>query len=205
LPLSCKILIVYSELHFDSFGGIRVQRFQTPAVIPGSRRSKISSLKEAEMKTAEDILKEKDREMVCVSSDSTVRKALNLMTTHRIGAILVKTNDEIAGIWTERDLLHNINIPEFNPDTDRIGDYMTSPLHSAAHNTSILKIKEMFLGLFIRHILVEKDGEYIGMLSIGDVLRASLMEQDRQIKELNAIASWEYYENWGWDRRKKKK
>jgi len=57
-------------------------------------------------------------------------------------------------------------------------------------------------GLFIRHIIVEKNGRYIGLLSIGDVLRASLMEQDLQIKELNAMASWEYYENWGWDRKR---
>jgi signal-transduction protein with cAMP-binding, CBS, and nucleotidyltransferase domain len=80
---------------------------------------------------------------------------------------------------------------------------MTTPLYTAAYSTSILKIKEMFLGLFIRHILVEKDGVYIGLLSIGDVLRASLIEQDRQIKSLNKIASWEYYENWRWHHKKR--
>lgn len=61
----------------------------------------------------------------------------------------------------------------------------------------------MFLGLFIRQILVEKDGDYIGLLSIGDVLRAGLVAQDLQNKELNAIGSWEHYEYWGWPRRKK--
>ena len=55
----------------------------------------------------------------------------------------------------------------------------------------------------MRHILVEREGNYIGILSIGDVVRASLLEKDRQIKELNALASWEYYENWGWDRKKR--
>jgi len=43
----------------------------------------------------------------------------------------------------------------------------------------------MFLGLFIRHILVEKDGDYIGLLSIGDVLRASLVAKDLQISPLD--------------------
>ncbi len=155
------------------------------------------------MITAEEILKEKNREMVCVSSDRTVRDAVRIMNDHKIGAILIKKEEQIVGIWTERDLLYNINLPGFNPDTDLIGDYMTTGLHKTAHDTSILKIKEMFLGLFIRHILVEKDGIYIGLLSIGDVLRASLIEQDRQIKSLNKIASWEYYENWGWHRKKK--
>jgi len=61
----------------------------------------------------------------------------------------------------------------------------------------------MFLGLFIRHIPVEKDGDDIGLLCIGDVLRAGLFAQDLQIKELNAIGSWEYCENWRWPRKKK--
>ena len=155
------------------------------------------------MKTAGEILKEKNREMVCISSDKTIRDAVRLMNDNNIGAILVKEKDQIVGIWTERDLLHNMNLPEFNPDTDIIGDHMTTSLHKAAHDTSILKINEMFLGLFIRHILVEKDGIYIGVLSIGDVLRATLIEQDRHIKSLNKIAGWEYYENWGWPRNKK--
>ena len=155
------------------------------------------------MKTAGEILKEKKREMVCISSDKTIRDAIRLMNDNNIGAILVKEKDQIVGIWTERDLLHNMNLPEFNPDTDLIGDHMTTGLHKISNDTSILRINEMFLGLFIRHILVEKDGIYIGVLSIGDVLRASLIEQDRQIKSLNKIASWEYYENWGWPRNKK--
>jgi len=155
------------------------------------------------MKTAGEILKEKKREMVCISSDKTIRDAIRLMNDNNIGAILVKEKDQIVGIWTERDLLHNMNLPEFNPDTDLIGDHMTTGLHKISNDTSILKINEMFLGLFIRHILVEKDGIYIGVLSIGDVLRASLIEQDRHIKSLNKIAGWEYYENWGWPRNKK--
>jgi len=155
------------------------------------------------MKTAGEILKEKKREMVCISSDKTIRDAIRLMNDNNIGAILVKKKDQIVGIWTERDLLHNMNLPEFNPDTDLIGDHMTTGLHKISNDTSILKINEMFLGLFIRHILVEKDGIYIGVLSIGDVLRASLIEQDRHIKSLNKIAGWEYYENWGWDRKRR--
>jgi signal-transduction protein with cAMP-binding, CBS, and nucleotidyltransferase domain len=154
------------------------------------------------MKTAGEILKEKNREMVCISFDKTIRDAVQLMNDNNIGAILVKKNDQIVGIWTERDLLHNMNLPEFNPGTDLIDDYMTTGLYTAEHDTSILKINEMFLGLFIRHILIVKDGNYIGLLSIGDVLRATLIEQDRQIKSLNKIADWQYYENWGWDRKR---
>ncbi len=72
------------------------------------------------MKTAGEILKEKNREMVCISSDKTIRDAIRFMNDNNIGAILVKEKDQIVGIWTERDLLHNMNLPEFNPDTDLI-------------------------------------------------------------------------------------
>jgi CBS domain-containing protein len=49
----------------------------------------------------------------------------------------------------------------------------------------------MLLGLYLRHIPVQKEGRFIGMVSIGDVLRASLLEKDHQINELNSLASWQ--------------
>ena len=154
------------------------------------------------MKTAEDIVREKRRSMVSISADRTIREALQEMNTHRIGAILVCDGGRIIGIWTERDLLKNAATAGFNPDTDRVGDFMTAPVRSVPHDTPLVKLKEMFLGLFIRHLLVDRDGEFIGLLSIGDVLRASLIEDDRHIKELNAVPEWEYYENWGLEREK---
>ena len=80
---------------------------------------------------------------------------------------------------------------------------MSSPLHCAAHDMTLLKLNEKFLGLFIRHLMIEKDGRQVGLISIGDVMRASMLEKDKQIRELNEIASWEYYEDWGWDRKKR--
>ena len=155
------------------------------------------------MNTAEDIVNDKNQQILTVSFDDTVQKACEFMVKNKIGAVLVEKDEEYVGVWTERDLLHNVALPEFDPDTALIGDYMTTPIHTTPHDTPILKINEMFLGLFIRHILIEKNGDHIGLLSIGDVLRASLIEQDRQIKSLNKIASWEYYENWGWHRKKR--
>lgn len=154
------------------------------------------------MKTAEDIVLDKKRELVFVSMDQTIMHTLDLMVKYRIGAVLVKKGDDIVGIWTERDFLRNSLQPGFNPHTACVGDYMSSPLHSAPHDATITTLEEMFLGLFVRHIPITKEGLFIGMVSIGDVLRANMLEKDRQIKELNSMASWQYYENWGWDRKK---
>jgi len=149
------------------------------------------------MKTAQDIIKEKKApKMVTISEDTTIYDAIAYMVENKIGAMLISNGDDIKGIWTERDYLRNTMEPGFNPKTARIGDYMNTDLISAPHDTTIIKLQEKFLGLFIRHILIKKKNIYIGMLSVGDVIRASLLAKDNEIKDLNKIASWEYYENW---------
>ena len=154
------------------------------------------------MKTAEDIVKDKKTDIVSISYDQTVQSACQLMADKKIGAILVKKGNDYVGIWTERDLLRNIATSGFESEKAQIGDYMTTRLHSVSHDTAIHKIEEMFLGLFVRHLPVEKDGETIGMISIGDVLRAGLLQKEQQFKDLNAFVNWDYYENWKWGRKK---
>ena len=157
------------------------------------------------MKTAEDILKEKQRDMVWIAKDKSVFEAVQMMVDNTIGAVLVKEGDRFVGIFSERDLLHKSADPDFDLRQARVADYMSSPLLSAPHDMPMIRLTEKFLGLFIRHLMIEKEGRQIGMLSIGDILRATLLEQDRQIKELNAVPTWEYYDDWGWDRKKRTK
>ncbi len=155
------------------------------------------------MKTAEDIVKANNREMVCIDGDKRVIDAVRSMADNRIGTILIKGEKQMIGIFSERDLLHISAAPDFDLKTARVSDHMSTPLRTAPHDTPVLNLKEMFIGLFIRHIVIEKEGRQIGLLSIGDVMRASLLEQDKKMKELNTMASWEYYENWGWDHKRR--
>jgi signal-transduction protein with cAMP-binding, CBS, and nucleotidyltransferase domain len=155
------------------------------------------------MKTAGDILNDKKRDMVTVRPEQTIREALECMQLNRIGAVLVKRADKIVGIWTERDLARDILKRGFDIETAKVGDHMTTRLYTAPDDTPLLKLQEMFLGLFIRHILITQRRKTIGLLSIGDVMRAILLDKDTQIRDLTAMASWEYYENWGWDRKLK--
>ena len=154
------------------------------------------------MKTAEEIILDKNNEIVSVAKTQTVAEAIDLMNKNKIGAILVKEGDDMIGIWTERDYLRGSSNPAFDPKQATVGEHMTSPLHFASHDATLTQLEEMFLGLYLRHIPVKKDNKFLGMVSIGDVLRANLLAKDRQIKELNSMASWQYYENWGWDRQK---
>lgn len=156
------------------------------------------------MKTAEDILKDKSGgQKIGVSPRHTIAEAIRTMNAANVGAVLIEDGDDVVGIWTERDLLRSMGTPGFDPRTAVIGDYMKTRLHCAAHDTPLLQLEEMFLGLFIRHIVIKKEGNFAGLLSIGDVLRASLLEKAAELKKLNKIASWNYYENWGWDRKRR--
>jgi signal-transduction protein with cAMP-binding, CBS, and nucleotidyltransferase domain len=148
------------------------------------------------MNNAEEIVKDKKREIVFIPHNESILRACQVMVENKIGALLVEQNNKFVGIWTERDLLRNITTPGFDPQTARVGDYMTAPLHSAPHTTRLHKLEELFLGLFVRHILVEKQGEIIGMVSIGDVLRANLLEKDERFRTCNEFVTWEHYEKW---------
>jgi len=156
------------------------------------------------MKTAEDIIKDKPGGIISISWDQSVQQACREMAQKKIGAILVQKDNKYVGIWTERDLLRKMTEEDFDPATAIIGDHMSSPLRTAPHSTRIYKLGDMFLGLFLRHLPIEKDGKFIGMLSIGDVLRASLLEKDRQFKDINDFVSWDFYENWKVGRKKLK-
>jgi CBS domain-containing protein len=153
------------------------------------------------MKTAADILADKAGSLVSVPLHTTILEAMQVMTAKKIGALLIKKEGHIVGIWTERDYFRNSIEPGFDPKTALIGDYMTTKLISVPPETPLAKLQDMFLGLFIRHLLIKNGEDYVGLLSMGDVMRALLLEKDREIKTLNKMASWEYYENWGWQRK----
>ena len=155
------------------------------------------------MNSAEEIVKDKKREIVSISHDESIFKACQVIVKNKIGAIVVKKNDDLVGIYTDRDLIRNIATPGFDPETSRVGDYMTTPLQTVAHTTQLHKLEEMFLGLFVRHLLVEKEGEYIGIISIGDILRANLLEKDKNFQKCNALVTWEHYEEWKLGRSKR--
>ena len=150
------------------------------------------------MKTAENIILEKNREIISVSTDTKLIDALQKMIQHRVGAILVTSQGAIVGIWTERDLMYNTVQPQFDPHVAVIKDYMISNLISAPHTDSVYHLMDKFLGLRISHLLIEKEGKTIGLLSVGDVMKACLHEKTSELTQLNTVCSWNYYEEWKW-------
>ncbi|MBT8148154.1 MAG: CBS domain-containing protein [Gammaproteobacteria bacterium] len=147
-------------------------------------------------RTAKDILEEKGGHMVTISTDATVYQAVTLMTQNRVGSVVVTEDEKIVGIYTERDLMFQVLEEGFDPRTARIKDHMSENLISAAVDDQAFELYDKFLGRRIRHLLVEEGGDYIGLLSVGDVMKANLQQKVEELEELNHMVSLEYYENW---------
>jgi signal-transduction protein with cAMP-binding, CBS, and nucleotidyltransferase domain len=148
------------------------------------------------IRTAKDILNEKSGHMVTVSMEATVYQAVKIMTQNRVGSIVVVDEGRIVGIWTERDLMYRVLAEGFDPKTELVSNSMTKDLISANVNAQAFQLYDKFLGRRIRHLLIEENGEYIGILSVGDVMRANLQQRAEEYKDLNEMVSLEYYENW---------
>lgn len=148
------------------------------------------------MLTAGQILENKGGKVISVDIECTVADALHKMIENKIGAILITENSEIKGIWTERDLMKNVITEGFYSKTTKIKEVMTTNLISSPYTDSLYQLMDKCLGKRLRHLLIEKDGKYIGLLSAGDITRAHLLKKSSELEELNKMANWDYYENW---------
>ena len=149
------------------------------------------------MTTAEDLVIEKNRPILCVLSELTILETIKVMTEHDVGAVYVKENDKIVGRWTERHLTRDMMTKNFDIKLTKIKEVMHTNLYSVPHSASIYNLLDNFIGNRVRRLLVEKNGEYIGYLYVFDIMKQILNSKNQELKELNAIVSWEYFKRWG--------
>lgn len=131
------------------------------------------------------------------TTDDTVYEAVKSMTQHNVGAlVVVKPGAEksIAGIITERDYLRKIIVQGRSSKSTEVGDIMTeeNKLITVTPDTKLLKAMQLMTDKRIRHIPVVKNGEMIGMVSIGDVVGAVVSEHRDELDRLNAFIQGGY-------------
>ncbi len=136
------------------------------------------------MKTVQEVLQAKGHEIWSVDAGASVYEALQLMAEKNIGAVLVVEGDEPAGIMTERDYARKVILLDRHSRETPVRDIMVwNPVCVRPHQTVEDCMKIMTTKRF-RHLPVTANGKLIGMISIGDVVKAVISDQQYTIEQL---------------------
>ncbi len=136
------------------------------------------------MITVRDILSTKGNVIWSVSPDTSMLDTVKYMTEKNVGALLVKKDEQMVGIISERDFARGIaNSGGFQPDAP-VSDFMTEEIYTAPLDMSTDKCMQMMTQLHIRHLPVCDGNEMVGIISIGDVVKSVITDQESTIEDL---------------------
>jgi CBS domain-containing protein len=121
--------------------------------------------------TIASILADKGGEVVTITAAHTVKDALALLAERRIGAVPVMDGTEVAGIFSERDVIHGLAENGAAALDRSVGSAMTSPAISVAREESVLGALALMTRRRIRHLPVVDGGRLVGFVSIGDLVK----------------------------------
>jgi CBS domain-containing protein len=138
------------------------------------------------MKTVSQLLDNKGRQIYSVAPESMVYDALLLMAEHHIGALLVMRRDELVGIFSERDYAREVIIKGRTSATTAVQDIMSTKLITVSPDSTVEECMNLMSGKRIRHLPVLEHGKVIGLLSIGDLVQATIEYQQFLIKQLES-------------------
>ena len=136
------------------------------------------------MKTVADILKTKGREVWTITPETIVFDALKTMADQNVGALVVIDGATVAGILSERDYARKVILHGKSSRELRAQEIMSTNVYSVSLDQNIEDCMELFTNKRVRHLPVLQNNELIGIISIGDVVKAVIAEQEYTIKHL---------------------
>ena len=149
------------------------------------------------MLTVRDVLKTKKQDTWSITPQSTAYSALEIMADKDIGALMVIDNDQVAGIFSERDYARKVILKGKSSRETTVGELMTSPVFTVAPGTSVDKCMALMTVTRNRHLPVVEEGKLVGVVSIGDVVNTIITTQKIEIEELKGlISSGGYSSEW---------
>lgn len=139
------------------------------------------------MKTVQDLLAQKRGDLLIVPPDTLVREAVHLMNERGVGSILVGSRNELAGIFTERDLMRRVVGADRAPGGTTVAEVMTTSLVTCTLTATISDCATMMSERKIRHLPVLDGNALVGILTTGDVLAYKLAEREATIQQLESF------------------
>ena len=137
------------------------------------------------MATVADILKSKsDQQVYAVAPTATVYEALRLMADKGIGALLIQEGDEIQGIFTERDYARKIVLMGRSSGETPVQEVMTTSVLFVQPSESTQACMQLMTSKRLRHLPVMEGAQLVGLISIGDLVKEIISEQQFTISQL---------------------
>lgn len=144
------------------------------------------------MQTVSHLLRQKGSQFFWIAPTESVRKAIELMATEQVGALLVmnpgsspeKPPGSLVGVISERDYARKVILKNRSSQDTPVSEIMTSPAVTVTPTDTVRHCMELMTQRRFRHLPVVEGGRVIGILSIGDLVKAVIEEQSAQIEQL---------------------
>ena len=149
------------------------------------------------MLTVRDVLKTKKQDIWTITPQSSAYQALEIMADKDIGALIVIDNDQIVGIFSERDYARKVILKGKSSRETTVKELMNNPVYTIHPETSVEKCMALMTVTHNRHLPVIEEDQLIGVVSIGDVVNTIITIQKIEIEDLKGlIASGGYNSEW---------
>ncbi len=140
--------------------------------------------------TVAAILRHKGFDVLSVDPTVAIDAVAALLSERRIGAVLIlDAADQLLGIVSERDIVNSLAANGARTLEMTAGQLMTRALHTVTPQTTEVEAMTIMTASRIRHLPVIEHGALIGMISIGDVVKARIMQQDHEVDSLRAYVA----------------
>ena len=134
--------------------------------------------------TVSAILENKDTNTVCLSSTATLADICAVLTKNRIGTVLIVDDGKLTGIVSERDVVRILAASGAEALADTAQNCMTKKLVTCTRNDTVIHIMERMTTGRFRHIPIVENGNLLGIISIGDVVKYRMAEVEREAQEI---------------------
>jgi len=138
------------------------------------------------MKIREVMTGKADAAIVTIAPEAKVRELLALLAEHNIGAVIVSSDGStLRGIVSERDVVRRLHADEASLDGD-VAAIMTTAVHTVSPDDSLDDTRRLMTDRRFRHVPVLEDGALVGIVSIGDVVKAHIGQVEFERDQLDS-------------------
>lgn len=140
------------------------------------------------MQQVGDLLNDKGTDVFSIAPDASVAEAVDLMTARGVGSLLVMADGFLRGIVTERDYTRKVVAGGLSIETSRVADIMTADVYTTGIEQNIDECMMLMTEKRIRHLPVVDGDQVLGIISIGDLMKAIISDNQRALGTLDRPA-----------------